>query len=105
MNPSTDATTTTAAEPVPVGVIGCGRMGRLHARVLSQMARVKLVGVVDTNAQAAEEAARQYGCEPFADAAKLLPHVRAVTIAVPTQYHLALAEPRSEEHTSELQSL
>lgn len=68
-------------------------MGRLHARVLSQIPRVKLIGVVDANARSAEEAARLYGCEPFTDPMQLLPRVKAVTIAVPTQAHLASAEP------------
>jgi predicted dehydrogenase len=83
----------TTGAPLPVGVIGCGRMGRLHARVLSQMPRVKLVGVVDANAQSAEETAKQYNCEPFTDPKQLLSRVKAVTIAVPTQFHVASAEP------------
>lgn len=91
MTLSTDAVSSGA--PLPVGVIGCGRMGRLHARVLSQMPRVKLVGVADASAQSAEHAAQQFGCESFTDAQQLLPHVRAVTIAVPTQFHVASAEP------------
>ena len=84
---------TSNTDVVPVGVVGCGRMGRLHARVLSQMPAVKLVGVVDANAQSAEEAAKLYGCEAFTDPLKLLPRVKAVTIAVPTQFHVASAEP------------
>ena len=78
---------------LPVGVIGCGRMGRLHARVLSQMPAVKLIGVADANPQSAEEAAKLYGCEAFTDPLKLLPRVKAVTIAVPTQFHVCSSEP------------
>ncbi|MGB7160838.1 MAG: Gfo/Idh/MocA family oxidoreductase [Tepidisphaeraceae bacterium] len=79
--------------PLPVGVIGCGRMGRLHARVYSQMPGVKLVGVADANPQSAEETARQYGCESFTDPRDLLSRVKAVTITVPTECHVAAAEP------------
>jgi len=68
-------------------------MGRLHARVLTQMPNVKLVGVADANTAAAAEVARLYGCEAFGDSLELLPLVKAVTIAVPTHLHLALAEP------------
>ena len=78
---------------IPVGVIGCGRMGRLHARVYSQMPQVKLVGVADANAYAANEVADLYGCPPFTDARQLLELAKAVTIAVPTQSHVELAEP------------
>jgi predicted dehydrogenase len=82
-----------STDVLPVGVIGCGRMGRLHARMLAQMPSVKLIGVVDANARAAEEAAAQYGCEAFIDPLALLPRVKAVTIAVPTQFHVMSAEP------------
>jgi predicted dehydrogenase len=68
-------------------------MGRLHARTLAQMPQVKLVGVADACPRAASEAANLYGTQAFADARELLPHVKAVTIAVPTQFHLASAEP------------
>ncbi len=91
MTSSTEAVST--GTPLPVGVIGCGRMGRLHARVLSQIPRVKLVGVVDASAAFAEEAATLYGCEAFTDPRQLLPRVKAVTIAVPTQFHVASADP------------
>jgi predicted dehydrogenase len=67
-------------------------MGRLHARVYSQMPSVKLVGVVDANRDAAEATASEYGGRAFANVDEMLPHVRAVTIAVPTQFHLTTAE-------------
>jgi predicted dehydrogenase len=76
-----------------VAVIGCGRMGRLHARVYSQMPSVKLVGVYDINAESAAAVAQQYACPAFARAEDLLPHVQAVTVAVPTQHHLEVAAP------------
>jgi len=78
---------------VPVAVIGCGRMGRLHARVYSEMPRVKLVGVYDADPDVAAATASQYGGEAFASVESLIPRVKAVTIAVPTKFHLTTAEP------------
>src|SRR5438046_3534015 len=78
---------------VSVAVIGCGRMGRLHARVYSQMPNVRLVGVYDARPTAAESTAKEYGAKAFADLEELLPIIKAATIAVPTQFHLAVAEP------------
>jgi predicted dehydrogenase len=78
---------------VPVGVVGCGRMGRLHARVYSQMPQVKLVGVYDANADAAAAVAQEYNCQAFASVEQLLPKVKAVTIAVPTAFHADLSIP------------
>jgi len=77
---------------LPVGVIGCGRMGRLHARVYAQLPQVKLVGVCDANAEAAEAAASEFGGRAFLHAEELLAEVKAVTIAVPTKFHAEVAE-------------
>src|SRR5688572_15414320 len=72
---------------LPVAVIGCGRMGRLHARVYSQMPAVKLVGVHDANPDAAAAVAGEFNCRAFQSLDELLPTVAAATIAVPTQFH------------------
>jgi predicted dehydrogenase len=81
------------APVVPVAVIGCGRMGRLHARVYSQMPQVKLIGGYDADPDAAQETAEQYNTTAIASLDDLLDQVQAVTIAVPTKHHLATAEP------------
>jgi predicted dehydrogenase len=83
-----------AHEPIPVGVVGCGRMGRLHAKIYSQISRVKLAGVYDVKADAARAAADEFGCPAFdsADAMFRRAAVRAVSIAVPTNAHPESAE-------------
>ena len=75
-----------------VGVIGCGRMGRLHARVYSEMPSVRLVGVIDTDRELAAATADEYGTRAFTRLEDLLVEVRAVTVAVPTQFHADIAE-------------
>ncbi len=47
------------SEAIPVGVIGCGRMGKYHARVYGQMAGVKFAGVYDAIPAAAAAVAQQ----------------------------------------------
>ena len=79
--------------PLPVAVIGSGRMGRLHARHYAQMPAVKLVGVCDANPAAAASAAAEFGTQAFSNVDELLPLVQAVTIATPTSAHVASAEP------------
>jgi predicted dehydrogenase len=88
-----ERSTTSSAEPIPVAVVGCGRMGRYHAKAYSEMPRVKLVGVFDASPHVAQMTAEQYGCEPFGDLESLADRVKAVTIAVPTKFHLGVAEP------------
>ena len=79
--------------PLPVGVVGCGRMGQLHARVYSQMPGLKLVGLYDADADVAAAAKDKYGGEIFTDLDQLAQNVRAVTVAVPTQFHATVARP------------
>jgi predicted dehydrogenase len=78
--------------PLAVGVVGCGRMGRLHTRVYSQMPGIKLVGVYDASPETASAVADSFGCKAFPDVGQMLAEVRAVTIAVPTAFHADLAE-------------
>src|SRR3954470_680045 len=79
--------------PLPVAVVGCGRMGQLHARVYSQMPTVKLVGLYDADGDVAAAAKDKYGGEVFADLEQLAESVRAVTVAVPTEFHAIVAQP------------
>ena len=75
------------SDVMKVGVIGCGRMGRLHARVYSEMPQVRLVGVCDARADHAGATAEQHACAAFSDVDAMLEKVDAVTVAVPTKFH------------------
>src|SRR5437762_7274866 len=75
------------------GVVGCGRMGRLHARTYAQMPGTKLVGVYDAIPKAAEAVAGEFGTKVVASLDELAEQVSAVTVAVPTEHHLKAAEP------------
>jgi UDP-N-acetylglucosamine 3-dehydrogenase len=75
-----------------LGVIGVGVMGSNHARVLSELPGVKLVGVADPDRKRCDQVARTLGCASFADADALIREgVDAVTIAAPTQLHHDIA--------------
>lgn len=80
--------------PLRCGVVGGGRMGRLHARVYANMPGCQLVGVVDNNPERAETLAEQFGCKAFSTVEQLLAAgVDAASIATPTTFHRASAEP------------
>jgi predicted dehydrogenase len=85
-------TDSSSAAPLRVGVIGCGRMGRFHARAYSKMERVKMMGVYDASPDTAAAVADEFAFKAYAKLEELLENVDAVTIAVPTKYHLEVAE-------------
>ena len=79
-----------------VAVIGVGHLGRHHARILGGLPGVTLAGVVDINRERAERIASEYGSAAFTDWRELGSLVEAVTVATPTETHLAIAEPLLE---------
>jgi len=81
---------------IHVAVVGVGRMGRHHVRTYRRLPDVRLVAVVDRDRERAEEVADEYGCHAYTDIDQLLtshPQLGAVTVAVPTVMHAAVAEP------------
>ncbi len=72
---------------VPVGVIGVGALGRHHARHLSTLEGVHLVGVYDANPDTAARVAAEVGTDAIGEIDTLLGLVKAVSIAVPTSFH------------------
>jgi predicted dehydrogenase len=72
-------------------VVGVGYLGRFHAQKYRDHAGVTLVGVVDANPDRGSEVASEVGCPAFSDYRELFGRVDLVSIAVPTQYHHAVA--------------
>jgi len=78
--------------PLKIGVVGVGVMGSNHARVLSEMAGVELVGVVDPDRKQREFVARTLRCGEFENLDELIrAGVDALIIAAPTHLHHDLA--------------
>jgi predicted dehydrogenase len=79
--------------PIRIGVIGVGHLGRHHARILSELPGVDLTAVVDIDRPRADTVAGSSRTKALYDARDLLGQVDAVTIAVPTEQHKAVAMP------------
>lgn len=76
-----------------VGVIGVGKMGRLHARAYDHFNHLcNFTGVYDPDPQTAGTVARQYEVTAFSSVTELLANVDAVTVAAPTDHHFELAQ-------------
>jgi predicted dehydrogenase len=76
---------------LPVAVIGVGHLGKEHARILSSLADVELVAVVDPNRAQAEAVAQRCGTRACTEHGEILGHVSAAVIAAPTAYHHSVA--------------
>ena len=77
----------TANRRLSVAVVGAGRMGANHARILAAAQGVELYAIVDHNAHKAARLAAQHGCAAFDDPAQLVGQIDAATIATPSTLH------------------
>lgn len=82
--------------PVATGIVGVGRLGREHARVLASLPGSRLVGVHDVRPERAEAVAERTGTRAFADRDLLLEEATAVVVAVPTPSHHRVARAALE---------
>ena len=74
-------------ERLRVGVLGVGHIGKIHARVYSELEEVEFAAVYDVNQSAAEEVARQYGIQAARSVEEFAEMVDAATISTPTFTH------------------
>jgi len=76
---------------IDVGVVGVGHLGQHHARLYAQTPGARLVGVVDRDRPRADAIASEYGCRVFDTEEELAAVTIAVSVAVPTEFHLDVA--------------
>jgi len=77
--------------PLRVAVVGAGHLGRHHARLYSAIPSAQLVGVADIVPERARRVAQAYGAKATTDYRELIDQVDAASIAVPTEFHFAVA--------------
>ena len=74
-----------------IGVIGTGYLGRLHARVLSEMPEANVAGFVDSDDAVALEVTNTLGLRRFDSVATLAREIECAVVATPTTTHFAVA--------------
>jgi scyllo-inositol 2-dehydrogenase (NAD+) len=76
-------------EPLPIGVLGLGRMGQVHARHLAGLPEARLVAVASRRPTMAQEMATRYGARAYTSYGDFLAdrELRAVVIASHTHEH------------------
>lgn len=89
---------------VRVGVIGCGVIGKVHARMVAESAQAELAAVADVREDMAQQAAKEFGAARAYGAAEALlddRNVDAVIVALPTNLRtpIALKSLAMRKHT------
>nr|MBF0683036.1 inositol 2-dehydrogenase [Pseudomonas sp.] len=78
---------------VRFGLLGAGRIGKVHAKAITSNPKAKLVAVADALEKAATDIAAQYGCEVRGIEQILVSaDIDAVVICTPTDTHADLIE-------------
>jgi predicted dehydrogenase len=79
-------------KPVRVGLVGCGKVGTIHAAALKSLPEAEFVAACDASPGRAEAFASKYGVRPFPDVSAMLRDggVEAVIVGTPHPLH---AEP------------
>ena len=78
---------------VRFGLLGAGRIGRVHAKAITGDAKAQLVAVSDAMPAAAQAIADQYGCDiRTIEAIETSKDIDAVVICTPTDTHADLIE-------------
>lgn len=70
-----------------IAVIGCGEMGKKHARKLSGMKDIDLIGVCDPDDIRADTLAEELGCDSYHDHWEFLGEVDAAVVATNPNAH------------------
>jgi len=74
-------------QPIKVGVVGVGHLGRLHVKQLKQVEEADIAGIYDIDQQRLNEISREFRVDPFPSFAELLEVSNAIVIATPTPFH------------------
>ena len=77
---------------INVGVVGVGHLGQHHVKHLAAMPDARLAGVFDVNEKQAVDIAGRHGTSIFPSLESMAEACDAVTIAVPTPVHHAVAK-------------
>jgi predicted dehydrogenase len=73
------------------GVVGTGYLGRLHARILTEMPEADVTGFVESNDEVANEVAESLKLKRFDSVAALAREVDCAVVATPTTTHYDVA--------------
>jgi predicted dehydrogenase len=75
--------------PLRIGLVGCGKVGGIHAAALASIPEARFVAACDSNADRAAAFASKYSAKPFTELGAMLKEVDAAIIGTPHPLHAA----------------
>lgn len=83
---------------VRTAIVGCGKVGQIHAEALLELPESEFAAVCDSSCERAQDFAARYGAKPFTDVAAMLQDgkVEAVFICTPHPLHAETAVQAAE---------
>ena len=75
-----------------VGVVGCGHLGKIHIKLLSQSENYKLIGIYDKDNEESIRVSNEFKCTSFESFDSLLDSVDVIDIVAPTPFHFNYAK-------------
>jgi predicted dehydrogenase len=75
-----------------IGVVGTGYLGRLHARIVTEIPEATAVGFVETSDACAAEVEEKLKLRRFESVAALAKEIDCAIVATPTSSHFAVAQ-------------
>ena len=75
-----------------IGLIGCGYLGKIHAKCIKEVSNVELTGVYDISHETSQKVAAQFATVAYSDLQLLINHCDVVDIVTDTTTHFELAK-------------
>ena len=77
--------------PVKIGVLGAGHLGRIHLKLIKEIPLFNLVGFYDPTADSATLAHKETGAQAYSNITEMIKQCDAIDIVTPTVTHFELA--------------
>ena len=84
---------------VKIGLVGVGRFGENHCRILNALNGVDFQGIYDISPARNHDISEKYKLRAFANLDELLDEVQALVVAVPTKHHFETASQALNKDT------
>ncbi|HEU4718869.1 MAG TPA: Gfo/Idh/MocA family oxidoreductase [Bacteroidia bacterium] len=75
-----------------IGVLGAGHLGKIHLRLIKEIANYELAGFFDPSESVSAQVAADFNTRAFPDADSLIEACDVIDIVTPTIHHFAAAE-------------